>query len=95
IKLDASEVRSKRSDRAERGGQDVTVAGPCTVPKCSGLTARRSPPSPSRKSPPVCHLAPRLQQNRKQCCSWSILDEIFVDSLSSCNFVENIFRDRL
>lgn len=41
IKLDASEVGSKCSDRAERGGQDVTVAGLCTVPKCSGLTARR------------------------------------------------------
>lgn len=44
IKLDASVVGSKRSDRAERGGQDVTVAGPYTVPKCSVPTARRSLP---------------------------------------------------
>lgn len=60
IKLDASEVGSKRLDRAERGGQDVTVAGLCTVPKCSGLIARLSPPSPSRRFPLVCRLAPRL-----------------------------------
>lgn len=63
IKLDASEVESKRSDRAERGGQDVTVADLCTVPKCSGLTARRLPPLPSRRSLRACHLAPRLQHN--------------------------------
>lgn len=44
IKLDASVVRSKRLDRAEHGGQDVTVAGPYMVPKCSVLTARRSLP---------------------------------------------------
>lgn len=63
IKLDASEVESKRSDRAERRGQDVTVADLCTVPKCSGLTARRLPPLPSRRFLRACHLAPRLQHN--------------------------------
>lgn len=66
IKLDASEVESKHSDWDERGGQDVTVAGPCMVPKYSGLIARRSPPSPSRRSLLACRLALRLQRREKR-----------------------------
>lgn len=61
IKLDASVAGSKHSGRAERGGQDVTVAGPCTVPKCSDPIAQRSLPLLLRRSPRECHLVLRLK----------------------------------